>query len=67
MEVGRQQGASQIRPNYGRHQFVPQVVTETMMGDQEINRALKRVKRSLPIKNSDAGEKTLQIQCALNN
>ena len=38
-----------------------------MMGDQEINRALKRVKRSLPIKNSDAGEKTLKIQCALNN
>ena len=45
MEVGSQQGDSQIRPNYGRLQFVPHVVTETMIEDQEGNRALKGVKR----------------------
>ena len=67
MEVGRHQGASQICPNYGRHQFVPQVVTETIMGDQESKRELKGVKCSLPIKKIDAGENTLQIQCALNS
>ena len=56
MEVGRQQQASQIQPNYGRHQFVPQLVTETMFGDQESNRELKGVKRSPPIKKNDAGK-----------
>ena len=67
MEVGRQQRASQIQPNYGGHQFVPQMVTETMIGDQDSNRSLKGVKRSLPIKNSDTGKKILKIQRALNN
>ena len=31
MEVGSQQQASQIHPHYGRHQFVPQLVTESMI------------------------------------
>ena len=66
MEVGSQQGASQIRPNYGRHQFVPQVVTETIIRYQESNRALERVNLSLPIKNSDAEEKKLKLQRVLN-
>ena len=55
MEVGRQQGASKTCPNYGRNQFVTQVVTEVMIGDQESNRALKGVNRSFPLKNSDSG------------
>ena len=67
MEVGRQQRASQIQPNCGRHQFVPQLVTETMIGGQESNRALRGVKHSLPIKKTDAGKKILKIQRALNN
>ena len=45
----------------------PQVLTETMIEEQESNRALKGVKRSLPINNSDAEEKTLKIRRALNN
>ena len=67
MEVGYQQGASQIHPNYGRHKFVSQVVTETIIGEQESNRALKGLNLSLPIEKSDAREKTLKIQRALNN
>ena len=46
MEVGRQQRASQIQPNYGRHQFVPQLVAESMIGEQENTRSLKVVKLS---------------------
>ena len=34
MEVGRQHQAYQIQTNYGRHQFVPQLVTESMIGDK---------------------------------
>ena len=55
MEVGRQKGEFQIRPNYGWHQFVPQVVTETMIGEQESNTELKGVNLSLTINNSDYG------------
>ena len=43
------------------------MVTETMIGDQERNRALKGVNRSLPINKSDAGENPLKIQRVLNN
>ena len=67
MEVGNHQGASQIHPNYGRHQFVHQVVTEAIIGEQESNRASKRVKSSLCIKKSDAVGKILKIQRAFNN
>ena len=67
MKVGRQQRASQIQPNYGRHQFVPQLVTASMIGEQESNRALIGVKRSPPIKKTDAVKNILKIQRALNN
>ena len=67
MEVGRRQRAPQIQPNYGRNQFFPQLVTEKIIGEQESNRALKGMKRSLPINDTDAGKKILQIQRALNN
>ena len=67
MEVGHQQQASQIHPNHGRHQFVPQLVTETMIGEQESNRELKGVEHSLPIKEIDAGKKILKIKRVLNN
>ena len=60
-------GAPQIYPNYGRHQFVPQLVTETMIRENESNRELKGVKRLLPIKKIDYGENILKIQRALNN
>ena len=45
----------------------PQVLTETMIEEQESNRALKGLNLSLPIEKSDAREKTLKIQRALNN
>ena len=38
-----------------------------MIEEQESNRALKGVKRSLPIKKSDSRENILKIQRALNN
>ena len=38
-----------------------------MIRKQESNRALKGVKRSPPIKETDAGKKILKIQRALNN
>ena len=50
MEVGSQQQASQIQPNYGQDQFVSQLVTGSMIGEQESNKALKGVKYSPPTK-----------------
>ena len=61
-----QQRASQIHSNDGQHQFVTQLVAETMIGEQEINRALKGMNHSLPINMSDYGKKILKIQRALN-
>ena len=66
MEVMCQQRASQIHSNDGQHQFVTQLVAETMIGEQEINRALKGMNHSLPINMSDYGKKILKIQRALN-
>ena len=65
--VWRQKQASQIQPNYGRNQFVPQLVTGKMIIEQKSNRALKGVKRSIPIKKIDAGKKIVKIKSALNN
>ena len=67
MEVGRQQRAFQIHPNYRWHQFVPMLVTKSMIGRQESNSALKRVRFSHPIKKTDTGTKILKIQRELNN
>ena len=43
------------------------MVTESMIRDQESNRALKGVKGSSPIKKNDAGKNILKVQRALNN
>ena len=43
------------------------MVTETITGEQESNRALKGVNSSLPSKKSDAEKNILKIQSALNN
>ena len=60
MEVGSQQQSSQIHPNYGWHKFVLQLVTEYLIGEQEINWALKGMKLSPPIKKTNAGKKILK-------